>query len=181
MDEDLVGILRTQREKAAQAPPPSPDEVKRTEEEARQAAEAFLEASRQATSLPELKFERVELDEVEPIGPIEVVVVEPDPARAPRKPAHRMPEGIPIGTMRRIKALLEQGELSQQNIADADGVGLNRSRIQRHRALMLAGWDLIRSDPDFRSVGANDGMVYLPSLAKARQLLTEARSGSAAD
>ena len=77
MDEDLVAILRTQRAKVARSSKPTPDEVKRAEGEAREAAEAALRAK--AAPLPELEVERVGLREFEPIGPIEVVAVESNP------------------------------------------------------------------------------------------------------
>ena len=114
-----------------------------------------------------------------PLPDFEALEMEFKPTEPPRKPAHRIPDGIPTDTMRSVKALLEQRRASPRKLtqqAIADEVGLSRPQVQRCEALHREGWDLLRSTPDFWAFGANDDMVYLPNLAKARQILGLRRS-----
>jgi len=95
-----------------------------------------------------------------------------------RKPRHRPPDPIPDDTVKRLKWELAQREakprdreFTQEKIADR--LGLDRSRVQQAEALRRAGWDLLRSHPEF---SANDGFVRWPSAAEAARLLASERA-----
>ena len=108
------------------------------------------------------------------------------PDQAPRKPAHRLPTGVPKETAQQLQTLLEQrrenrgkSSLTHQRIADR--LELSRPRVQRAEKLLEAGWSLLRSDPDFWAIRANDDLVYWPNIGKVPHLLASERSGRSTD
>jgi hypothetical protein len=126
---------------------------------------------------PELgKF--VEVTNIEPLPPpvIDLRELLDSDAPRPRKPPHRLPEGVPKATMRRLERRIKQrlaGETTQQRIADE--FGISQTRAWRLEQYVKVGWSLLRSDPDFRIISANDGLVYLPPLKKAQQIRVSER------
>jgi hypothetical protein len=100
------------------------------------------------------------------------------------KPRHRRPDAIPEATVKALKLeltrrracrgdrrLIRGRKLTQEQIAER--LELQRTRVQQAEALDRAGWDLLRSDPEF---SANDGFVRWPSAAKATVLLASERA-----
>jgi hypothetical protein len=103
--------------------------------------------------------------------------VSPQP-QAAKRPRHRPPDPIPLATVKDLKWELAQRkakprdpELTQEKIAGR--LGLDRTRVQQAEALEKAGWDLLRSHPDF---SANDDLVRWPSAEKAARILASERA-----
>ena len=98
--------------------------------------------------------------------------------QAAKRPRHRPPDPISEETIKDLKWELAQRkarrgdrELSQEKIAGR--LELDRSRIRQAEALELAGWDLLRSHPDF---SAKDGFVRWPSPQEAARILVSERA-----
>jgi hypothetical protein len=95
-----------------------------------------------------------------------------------RKPRHRPPAPVPETKIKQLKWELAQRkrrpgdrELTQEKIAGR--LGLGRMRIQQAEALERAGWDLLRSHPEF---SAKDDFVRWPSASEAVRILASERA-----
>jgi hypothetical protein len=95
-----------------------------------------------------------------------------------KKPRHRPPEQIPKVTVQKLMLELEKRrtrphdpELTQEKIGER--LKLHRSRVQQAEALRRAGWDLLRSHPEF---SADAGFVRWPSPVDAARLLESERA-----
>jgi hypothetical protein len=121
-----------------------------------------------------------------PVGVI--AVTSPDWGRLPslddagqpkaRKPRHRHPDPILETTVKQLKWELAQRkakprdrEFTQEKIAAR--LELDRTRVQQAEKLERAGWDLLRSHPEF---SANDEFVRWPSAREAARLLASERA-----
>jgi hypothetical protein len=96
----------------------------------------------------------------------------------PAKPHHRPPDPIPTATVKRLKWELVQRrakprdrEYTQEKIAAR--LDLSRPRVQQAEKLESAGWDLLRSHPEF---SAKDGFVRWPSAPEAAQIVASERA-----
>jgi hypothetical protein len=96
------------------------------------------------------------------------------------KRRHRPPGPIAVATVKDLKWQLTQRatrpkdrEFTQEAIAAR--LGLDRSRVQQAEALELAGWDLLRTHPEF---SAEEGFVRWPSPAEAARILASEGAGN---
>jgi hypothetical protein len=98
---------------------------------------------------------------------------------ARRKPRHRTPEQLDIETVKKLKLELAKRkaggprdpEYTQGAIAQR--LGWKTTRVQQAEGLQKAGWDLLRSHPDFL---VDDGFVRWPGVQKAARLLASGRT-----
>lgn len=135
-----------------------------------------------ARRAPDLDSEDVVIDDPAP-GWVPLPPLEEDEPAAEeqpkaKKPRHRPPDPIPRETVKNLQWELGQRrakprdpELTQEKIALR--VRLDRSRILQAEALQRAGWDLLRTHPDF---SAEDGFVRWPSPEQAARILASERA-----
>jgi hypothetical protein len=99
-------------------------------------------------------------------------------------PRHRPPAQIPVGTVKELKWQLAQRqaelaqrkprrerEYTQEKIAER--LGLDDTRVQQAEALQRAGWELLRSHPDF---SVDEEFVRWPGPQEAARLLASERT-----
>jgi hypothetical protein len=99
---------------------------------------------------------------------------------AAKKPRHRPPTPIAKATVKQLKWELAQRKARPRDPdftqdAIAQKLELNSSRIQQAEGLQQAGWDLLRSHPDFP---VEDGFVRWPGAEEAARLLASGRTGN---
>jgi hypothetical protein len=132
-----------------------------------------------------IRLKKKKLLTFEPPEPREVVVVKRQKPPSSKTPRHRHPDEIPKVTVKQLmwdlgrrktelagrKKLPHGSDLTQEKIAAR--FDLDRSRIQQAEKLVAAGWDLLRSHPEF---SANDEFVRWPSVREAARILASERA-----
>ena len=116
------------------------------------------------------------------------------PTRGPEatRPRQRKPMQIAKSTVKELMLALARREAEQRKASLAGRkklpsgsestqekialrLGLHVTRVQQAEGLLRAGWDLLRTDPDFL---VDDGFVRWPGVKRAAQILASERAGN---